>query len=149
MLEAADTLCDIFKKEMGEKNDLYADAVYLQAKALFLNASPQMAVHTDKIDKALTILDGVIAYYKTQNYEGKREVCLRYGMCRILHATINKNSMQEEEAAKGFLRAGEIIMDLEKTTSTELMVQNILKEIEDTKRRYFLRTGKELDTNEL
>jgi len=145
LLETADKLCSLFIAELGDQHDLYIDAVYLQSKALFVNAVPQMSVNVDKLDKALSNLDAVIAYYKKQT----KPKLLQYAMCVILQATINKHILQEAEAVRGFLKAGKIIMKIEKTLSIEMMVQNILKEIEETKSRYKERTGKELDTDEL
>jgi hypothetical protein len=38
MLEMADQLCMIFKRQFGEQSEFYADGLYLQAKALFGSA---------------------------------------------------------------------------------------------------------------
>lgn len=70
-------------------------------------------------------------------------------MCLILRATINKNIMQEEEAIKGFLQAGRAIMELNKSAATAQLMQNVFKEIDDTKKIYKARTGSDIDVDAL
>lgn len=70
-------------------------------------------------------------------------------MCLILRATINKNIMQEEEAVKDFFQAGRVILELEKTNSNVQLMQNVFKEIDETKKIYHERTGHQLDIEAL
>lgn len=38
MVEVSEQLCAVFKAEFGEQSEFYADALYLNAKALFASA---------------------------------------------------------------------------------------------------------------
>ncbi len=49
--------------------------------------------------------------------------------------------MQEEEAVKDFFQAGRVILELEKTNSNAQLMQNVFKEIDETKKIYHERTG--------
>jgi hypothetical protein len=49
MLETATKLAQLFETELGKENDLYIDASYLKAKAMFASASMQQPMNIERI----------------------------------------------------------------------------------------------------
>lgn len=97
------------------------------------------------MERALKNLDQAIDFHASQQ---KREG-MHIVMCLLLRASINKNIMQEHEAVRGFLQAGRAIMEIPRSPSTAQLMQNVFKEIDETKKIYLARTGSELDVDAL
>ena len=135
--------CEVIKEHRGELSTEYAEALYLKAKALFVDPDSHNESAFLSIKKSLHI------WKNTPLSGGPRD--LNHAMALILKATILCKALKKYRwSVKVYRKAAIIISEITGTRmNTETLLNNIVQECEKVIELEQLETGEDLDIDNL